>query len=80
MRVTVSNVESAIETLNTVLERPLTYGEQGHIFLQRQNGYNNIYQQEGPGASSLACGLTLREAHTWVSNVLQGIQMAKATR
>ena len=76
-RVTVKNVESALESLNTVLNLPTEYGEQGHIFLQQQNGYNNIYQQEGRGCRGLAYGLTLRKAHEWVCIAMQGAQMAK---
>ena len=76
-RITRQNVESSLETLNRVLGLPLEYGEQGHIFLQQQNGYNNIYQQSGPGCSGLAYGLTMRQAHEWISAALQGIQMAK---
>ena len=76
-RITVRNVESALKSFNTMLGLPLEYGEQGHIFLQQQNGHNNIYQQEGPGCSGLAYGLTMRQAHEWISAALQGIQMAK---
>ena len=76
-RVTVKNVESALNSFNTMLGLPTEYGEQGHVFLQRQNGYNNIYQQSGPGCSGLAYGLTLRQAHEWVCAAMQGIQMAK---
>ena len=76
-RITVKHVESSLESLNTVLGLPTVYGEQGHIHLCQQNGYNNIYQQEGPGARGLAYGLTLRQAHEWIGAVMQGIQMAK---
>ena len=76
-RITVRNVESALTSFNTMLGLPLEYGEQGHVFLQQQNGHNNIYQQEGPGCRGLAYGLTLRQAHEWVSAAMQGIQMAK---
>ena len=76
-RITRQNVESSLQTLNRVLGLPAEYGEQGHIFLQQQNGHNNIYQQEGPGCRGLAYGLTLRQAHEWVSAAMQGIQMAK---
>ena len=76
-RITVRNVESALESFNTILGLPLEYGEQGHVFLQQQNGHNNIYQQEGSGCRGLAYGLTLRQAHEWVSAAMQGIQMAK---
>ena len=76
-RLTVRIVESSLESLNTVLGLPTEYGEQGHIYLCQQNGYNNVYQQEGAGARGLAYGLTLRQAHEWISAVMQGIQMAK---
>ena len=76
-RITVKNVESALESFNTMLGLPTEYGEQGHVFLQQQNGHNNIYQQSGPGCSGLAYGLTLRQAHEWVCAAMQGIQMAK---
>ena len=76
-RITVRNVESALESLNTMLNLPVDYGQQGHIFLQQQNGYNNIYQQEGPGCRGLAYGLTLRQAHEWVSAAMQGIQLSR---
>ena len=76
-RITVKNVESALNSFNTMLGLPTEYGEQGHVFLQQQNGTNNIYQQEGPGCSGLAYGLTLRQAHEWVCAAMQGIQMAK---
>jgi hypothetical protein len=76
-RITVKNVESALNSFNTMLGLPTEYGQQGHVFLQQQNGYNNIYQQSGPGCSGLAYGLTLRQAHEWVCAAMQGIQMAK---
>ena len=76
-RITVKNVESALNTFNTMLGLPNDYGQQGHVFLQQQNGYNNIYQQEGPGCKGLAYGLTLRQAQEWVCAAMQGIQMAK---
>ena len=76
-RITVKNVESALNSFNTMLGLPTEYGEQGHVFLQQQNGHNNIYQQSGPGCSGLAYGLTLRQAHEWVCAAMQGIQMAK---
>jgi hypothetical protein len=76
-RVTVKNVESVLNTFNIVLSLPTEYGEQGHIYLCQQNGYNNIYQQEGPGAKGLAYGLTLRQAHEWTCAAIQGVQMAK---
>ena len=81
-RITVKNVESSLQTLNEVLGLPVEYSvdgekQNGHVFLHRQNGYNNIYQNCGPGASGLAYGLTLRQAHEWVSAALQGIQMTK---
>jgi hypothetical protein len=41
------------------------------------NGYNNIYQLEGLGSRGLAYGLTLRQAHEWISAAMQGIQMAQ---
>ncbi len=65
-------------SFNTMLGLPTEYGEQGHVFLQQQNGHNNIYQQvTGPGCRGLAYGLTMRQAHEWISAALQGIQMAK---
>ena len=76
-RITVRNVESALESFNTMLGLPTEYGEQGHVFLQQQNGTNNIYQHEGSGARGLAYGLTLRQAHEWISAAMQGIHMAK---
>ena len=81
-RITVKNVESSLQTLNEVLGLPTEYSvdgekQNGHVFLHRQNGYNNIYQNCGVGASGLAYGLTLRQAHEWVSAALQGIQMTK---
>lgn len=76
-RITAKNVESALESFNTMLNLPTEYGQQGHVFLQQQNGYNNIYQQEGPGCRGLAYGLTLRQAHEWVCAAMQGIQMSK---
>ena len=76
-RITVKNVESALESFNTMLNLPTEYGEQGHVFLQQQNGYNNISQQAGSGCRGLAYGLTLREAHEWICAAMQGVQMAK---
>lgn len=81
-RITRQNVESALESFNTMLGLPTEYSvdgekQNGHVFLHRQNGYNNIYQNCGPGASGLAYGLTLRQAHEWISAAMQGIQMAK---
>jgi hypothetical protein len=76
-RITAKTVDSALESFNTMLNLPTEYGEQGHVFLQQQNGYNNIYQQEGPGCRGLAYGLTMREAYEWVAAAMQGIQMAK---
>ena len=76
-RITVKNVESALNSFNTMLGLPTEYRQQGHVFLQQQNGYNNVYQQEGPGCRGLAYGLTLRQAHEWVCAAMQGIQMAK---
>ena len=76
-RISVRIVESSLESLNTVLGLPTAYGEQGHIYLCRQNGYNNVYQQEGSGAKGLAYGLTLRQVYEWTCAVIQGIQMAK---
>ena len=76
-RITVRIVESSLESLNTLLGLPTAYGEQGHIYLCQQNGYNNTYQQEGPGAKGLAYGLTLRQVHEWTCAAMQGIQMAK---
>ena len=81
-RITVKNVESSLQTLNEVLGLPTEYSvdgekQNGHVFLHRQNGYNNIYQNCGSGASGLAYGLTLRQAHEWVCAALQGIQMTK---
>lgn len=76
-RITAKNVESALQSFNTMLNLPTEYGQQGHVFLQRQNGYHNIYQQEGAGCSNLISGLTLRQAHEWTCAAMQGIQMAK---
>jgi hypothetical protein len=81
-RITRQNVESSLQTLNQVLGLPAEFSidgekQNGHIFLQQQNGHNNIYQNCGVGASSLAAGLTMRQAHEWISAALQGIQMAK---
>ena len=76
-RITAKNVESALESLNIMLDLPTEYGKQGHIFLQKQNGYNNIYQQQGRGARGLAYGLNLVQAHAWVAAAMQGGQMAK---
>ena len=81
-RITRQNVESALESFNALLGLPTEYSvdgekQNGHIFLHRQNGYNNIYQICGPGASSLACGLTMRQAHDWVCTAMQGAQMAQ---
>ena len=77
-RITAKHVDSALESFNTMLNLPTEYGEQGHVFLQQQNGYNNIYQQEGPGCRGLAYGLTLRQAYEWVAAAMQGIQLANA--
>lgn len=77
-RITVKNVEDVLNTFNIVLSLPTEYGEQGHIYLCQQNGYNNIYQQEGPGCRGLAYGLTMREAYEWVAAAMQGIQLAQA--
>ena len=81
-RITVKNVESALNSFNTMLGLPTEYSvdgvkQQGHVFLQQQNGYNNIYQHEGSGASGLAYGLTLRQSHEWISAAMQGIQMSR---
>jgi hypothetical protein len=81
-RITVRNVESSLNSFNTMLGLPTEYSvdgvnQQGHVFLQQQNGYNNIYQHEGAGARGLAYGLTLRQAHEWISAAMQGIQIAK---
>ena len=81
-RITVKNVEASLYLFNRELGLPTEYSvdgvkQQGHVFLQQQNGYNNIYQHEGSGASGLAYGLTLRQAHEWISAAMQGIRMAK---
>ena len=81
-RITVKNVEASLYLFNRELGLPTKYSvdgvnQQGHVFLQRQNGYNNIYQHQGSGASGLAYGLTLRQAHEWCMAAIQGIQMAK---
>ena len=81
-RITVNNVESALNSFNTMPGLPTEYSvdgvkQQGHVFLNRQNGYNNIYRHEGLGAKGLAYGLTLRQAHEWISAAMQGVQMAK---
>jgi hypothetical protein len=76
-RITVKNVESALESFNTMLNLPTEYGQKGHVFLSQQNGTNNIYQQRESGCKGLAYGLTLRQAHEWVCAAMQGAQMAK---
>ena len=81
-RITRQNVESALESFNTMLGLPTEYSvdgvkQQGHVYLHPMNGHNNIYQLEGAGSRGLAYGLTLRQAHEWISAAMQGIQMAK---
>ena len=81
-RITKSNVESSLISLNTVLGLPTEFSingekQHGHIFLHNQNGCNNIYQNCGVGAQSLACGLTLRQAHEWVCAALTGVQLSQ---
>ena len=81
-RITVKNVEASLYLFNKALGLPTEYSvdgvkQNGHVFLHRQNGYNNIYQNCGVGASGLAYGLTLRQAHEWAMAAIQGVHMSK---
>ena len=70
------------ETLNTPL-KPWKdgKGQIGNIHLCRQNGYISIHQvcNEGGGVSSLATGLTKREAYNWYRAALEGIYLYKSS-
>ena len=89
-RITVGQVEALLYRLNSSLDLPTeclftdqetgrVSWEPGCIFLERCNGCANIQQAVSPagGVRDLALGLTLSEAHLWVSAALAGIDLAR---
>ena len=76
-RITDKHLTGSCETLNAVLRLPTEYGENGHIWTQRNYGYVNVMQQEGKGARTLSVGNTKRQAWEWLCAAIQGAQMMK---
>ena len=76
-RITKKHLEGSCESLNIVLGMPLEYGEHGHIWTQRANGYVNVMQCDGGGARDLSCGNTMRQAWQWLCAAIAGAQMMK---
>lgn len=89
-RITVGQVEALLYRLNSSLNLPTeclvtdqetgrTSWSPGSIFLERSNGCSNIRQVISPagGVRDLAPGLTLSEAHRWVSAACIGADLAR---
>lgn len=89
-RITVGQVETLLHRLNSSLDLPteclFTDQETGQlswdpgcIFLERSNGCANIRQvvSTAGGVRDLASGLTLSDAHLWVSAACAGVDLTR---
>ena len=72
-RITNKDIEYYLKILNEKSNNPINVwpfeSNIGNIHTCNQNGYTSIHRtvNEGGGVSSLATGLTKREAYNWIS-------------
>jgi len=80
-RITNKDIEYQLKILNKKSNNPINvfpYKDNiGNIHISGQNGYTKIHRtvNSGGGVSSLASGLTKREAYNWIKAAIQGIEL-----
>ena len=80
-RITNKDIEYQLKILNEKSNNPINvwpYEDNiGNIHTSGQNGYTAIHRtvNEGGGVTSLATGLTKREACNWIKAAIRGIEL-----